>query len=347
MHPDDAQSALQDLVRHVIEADLRTTPGFGESFADDYAPWLSDPQHAARFLRVHLDMLQLASLDLADKDVLDVGCGFGLTLVLCGLLGASSMHGIEPNPRRISTIEAYLPMLPSELWERIHAREGSADSLPYEDESFDVVLCVESIGVYLDVPGFLSEAARVLRPGGELIVAWRSNGLNGRIRRRTLQIWQAYEKGPAGQTIHGHRIDNPYVDKRAGIISGRFPDLGADEVRRLAENTAHMTMDEILAGCEKYVEHGVLPSSAYQHGEPPVAPEGMFVERLMQPLELADHLAARGVEPAVYGYWGGAGGHRAVRAANRLLTRGGRFTLRTAPAFRIVGTKRQGAAGAA
>lgn len=347
MHPDEAQSALQDLVRQVTEADLGATPGYGESFVDDYGPWRSDPRFAAKFVRFHLDLLELAGGDLADKDVLDVGCGFGLSLVLCGLLGASSMHGIEPNPRRVSTIDAYRPMLPAELGTRIHVRSGSADALPYEDQSFDLVLSVESIGVYLDVPGFLSEAARVLRPGGELIVAWRSNGLNRRVRRRTLEIWKAYEEGPAGQTVHGHRIDNPYVDKRTAIIRARFPDLSMDEVRRLAERTARMTKDEVLTACEDFVERGVLPSSPYRHGEPPVAPEGMFVERLMQPLELADHLAARGVEPTVHGYWGGAGGNPAVRAVNRALARGGRLTLRTAPAFRIVGTKAEGAAGGA
>jgi ubiquinone/menaquinone biosynthesis C-methylase UbiE len=47
---------------------------------------------------------------------------------------------------------------------RVAFRVADAAQLPYEDESFDLV-------VHLNMPPFTAEVARVLRPGGQVIVA--------------------------------------------------------------------------------------------------------------------------------------------------------------------------------
>lgn len=49
--------------------------------------------------------------------------------------------------------------------------EGDAEDLALADASFDIVLNIESAHCYASVPRFLAEAARVLRPGGELLFA--------------------------------------------------------------------------------------------------------------------------------------------------------------------------------
>jgi len=44
--------------------------------------------------------------------------------------------------------------------------QGNAEELPFDDESFDVVINVESCHAYGSVPAFLKEVKRVLRPEG-------------------------------------------------------------------------------------------------------------------------------------------------------------------------------------
>ncbi|MEO8961057.1 MAG: methyltransferase domain-containing protein [Ginsengibacter sp.] len=44
--------------------------------------------------------------------------------------------------------------------------QGNAENLPFADESFDVIINVESCHAYGSVPVFLKEVKRVLRPGG-------------------------------------------------------------------------------------------------------------------------------------------------------------------------------------
>jgi SAM-dependent methyltransferase len=48
--------------------------------------------------------------------------------------------------------------------------QGSAEALPFDDHSFDVVVNVESCHAYGSVDKFLSEVKRVLKPGGHLLL---------------------------------------------------------------------------------------------------------------------------------------------------------------------------------
>jgi ubiquinone/menaquinone biosynthesis C-methylase UbiE len=58
--------------------------------------------------------------------------------------------------------------------------QGNAENLPFADESFDIVINVESCHAYGSVPAFLKETKRVLRPGGYFLCTdMRSpNGMN-------------------------------------------------------------------------------------------------------------------------------------------------------------------------
>lgn len=48
---------------------------------------------------------------------------------------------------------------------------GIAESIPYEDNSFDFVVNIESARCYSNMQAFLNEVYRVLRPGGRLLLA--------------------------------------------------------------------------------------------------------------------------------------------------------------------------------
>jgi SAM-dependent methyltransferase len=55
----------------------------------------------------------------------------------------------------------------------IEFREASAESLPFEDESYDVLTCRFGIMFFPDLPKALRECLRVLKPGGRAVfVAW-------------------------------------------------------------------------------------------------------------------------------------------------------------------------------
>ena len=94
--------------------------------------------------------------------VLEVGCGLGEGLnLLSRLVSAKSMVGLDLAPTAIARAEARLSR-----GDALRFVEGDAEELPFEDGSIDVVVTVESSHNYPDLGRFLTEVARVLRPGG-------------------------------------------------------------------------------------------------------------------------------------------------------------------------------------
>ena len=314
-----------------------------DPFLESYCGNLRDPLASAK-LAVHVtDLLELAGVDVSGKAVLDVGCGFGFALVLCGLLGAKQLHGLEIHEGMIRTIDSYRHLLPSPIQQRLHISRGDAAQMPYEAARFDVVLSIEAVSHYLEVDRFAAEAARVLKPGGVLIVSDGNNGMNPFIRRRNHRIWAAFERGPSNRFVDNYPVGTCYEERRRAFIDRRCPQLGEEDRARLARETFSMTFDQVAEACDRFQQRGVFPGRRFRRGVMPVDPDGSVQERLLQPYRLARVLERCGFEARVHGYWGGANGASVVRALNRSLARASTVTICSARAFRVVGVKREGA----
>lgn len=113
-------------------------------------------------------LLREASAELKDLDVLDVGCGYGRSLIDLLVLGADTgrLHGIDVLPDRVDRIRRYLP--PADV------RVGDARNLPWTSGSFDLVTqftALSSIPTIDDRRVVVGEIRRVLRPGG-FFLSW-------------------------------------------------------------------------------------------------------------------------------------------------------------------------------
>jgi SAM-dependent methyltransferase len=109
------------------------------------------PEPLRRFVR---------SLGHAER-ALDLGCGDGR---LTTDLDAGELTAADVSPVALERAARRLPDA------RIVELEPDAP-LPFDDGSFDIVLCTETIEHIRDVQLFLSEIRRVLRPGGTLALS--------------------------------------------------------------------------------------------------------------------------------------------------------------------------------
>ncbi|MFD1562941.1 class I SAM-dependent methyltransferase [Haloarchaeobius amylolyticus] len=126
--------------------------------------------------------------DLSGR-VLDLGAGTGAMVPYVDDVadGDLEYHAIEPDPkmRRRAARKADTADL------QVHLRDARGESLPYADDSFDVVL---SSLVFCTIPSFetaLDEVARVLRPDGELrfLEHVRNDGWRARAQDALTPLW--------------------------------------------------------------------------------------------------------------------------------------------------------------
>ncbi len=107
-----------------------------------------------------------AQVNFSGKDVLEVSCGHGGgASYLTRALKPAKYTGLDLNPKGI------------EFCRKRHQQpgldfvQGDAEHLPFPDKSFNAVINVEASHCYPDFPKFLTEVARVLKPGGYFLYA--------------------------------------------------------------------------------------------------------------------------------------------------------------------------------
>jgi ubiquinone/menaquinone biosynthesis C-methylase UbiE len=97
--------------------------------------------------------------------VLDIGCGTGeLAKKLTSRLNGAEVHGVDISKTMIAKASE------KKMERPVRFKIGSADALPYKDNSFDVITCSHSFHHYPDKDKAVSEMHRVLKPGGHLMV---------------------------------------------------------------------------------------------------------------------------------------------------------------------------------
>ena len=101
--------------------------------------------------------------------VLDVGTGPGGLLVeLARLRGGIHVVGIDPSADMVD--HATRRLAKAGLTGRAEARLGTAENLPFPDESFDAIVSTLSSHHWAEPDAAIADQARVLRPGGRLWV---------------------------------------------------------------------------------------------------------------------------------------------------------------------------------
>ncbi len=170
--------------------------------------WIADMGEHGDFGRRYVLDPALLPLAIAGRPrtALDVGCGEGR---LCRMLGAQGVAATGVDPTRALIAEA-------------RRRDGvgrylvaDAASLPFAERAFDLVVSCLSLVDIPDPAAAIAEMARVLAPGGRLLIA-NSNGFNTAGDGREDLGWARHADG----TKAHFRIDG-YLDERVQWLEWR------------------------------------------------------------------------------------------------------------------------------
>ena len=138
-----------------------------------YYAWRASNYDAGASFEVehHAEALQLAGVQQGQR-ALDVACGTGR-----GTVGLAQAVGETGQVDALDLSEAMIDQARPKieklgLTNRVHFKQGNARELPYSDETFDIVYNGYMFDL-IPLDGFLpilNEMARVLKPGGKLVL---------------------------------------------------------------------------------------------------------------------------------------------------------------------------------
>lgn len=133
--------------------------------------------------------LHLLPDDLEGVDAIELGCGTAYVSAWLARRGARVV-GIDNSPRQLETATRL---------QREHGLDfplllGNAETVPYPDASFDLAISEYGAALWADPYAWVPEAARLLRPGGRLVML--TNGLLA-----YLTVPDIETDGPADETL--------------------------------------------------------------------------------------------------------------------------------------------------
>jgi ubiquinone/menaquinone biosynthesis C-methylase UbiE len=165
----------------------------------------------------------LAALALVHgESVLDAGCGTGLLLEQEALAVGSKgrAEGVDFSDAMLAHARGRCARL-----EHVRLQQGSIETLPFEDASFDAVSCTQTLLYVEDMDKALREIYRVLKPRGRIAIIetdWSGAIINSLDQAMTDKIFDAW----------GLAVINPNLPRRLGAILRRI-DFGAQRVEAI------------------------------------------------------------------------------------------------------------------
>jgi ubiquinone/menaquinone biosynthesis C-methylase UbiE len=126
--------------------------------------YLSSPVHAKG---ADLERLRDLTETVRPARALDLGCGAGHASFAIAAGGAIQVTAFDPSPEMLAVVEREAAV---RGLHGIETQVGSAETLPFEDRTFDLIATRFSAHHWAEVPRALAQCARVLKPGGRLVV---------------------------------------------------------------------------------------------------------------------------------------------------------------------------------
>jgi len=292
--PSSAEDLQSLLIEYIRSSDSPDLIWYGERAA------LASPERYIWFIR---HVLRLSGAK--NCTILDVGCGYGWESMLASLVGGNRVVALDVRDTYTDLVRERMDHM-AKRGVRLDVAVITGDiceaDLPLG--AFDVVFCNETIEHVRDLDAMFARCAKLLSPGGRLVVIDSNNALNLRVRRRNAAMWAERDRSREFcRALQEERpLDNagiePYACTRERVVRTANPSLDHESVDRIVEATAGLVAADIESIAEGYDGGAGLPTP------PPMAwcrdpITGEYCERLLDPFWVRDAMAVHGFHAQV------------------------------------------------
>ncbi|MEQ7007715.1 class I SAM-dependent methyltransferase [Actinopolymorpha sp. B17G11] len=168
--------------------------------------WAADP-HWGIWAVPQTDLPLLPS-DLAGKDVVELGCGTAYVSSWIARSGGQPV-GIDNSERQLAAARA----MQNEFNVHFPLLHGNAEQVPYPDSSFDLAISEHGAAAWCDPYRWIPEAARLLRPGGELVF----------LRSSELLVLCMPDEGRADRVLRRPQFGLSRIEHSNGAVTFHLP----------------------------------------------------------------------------------------------------------------------------
>jgi tocopherol O-methyltransferase len=253
---------------------------YDETWIDYRVLWLNQDNLAVHFgytdhsTRGHTDALKNMNRVLAERvqiqpgeRVLDAGCGVGGSSLWLAAERGVEVVGITLAARQVMMARGYA--VQRGLADRVRFEQADFTATSFPDASFDIVWAVESMCHAPDKGAFYREAARLLRPGGRVVVAdfvrvARPLDLSGEhLLHEWLDGWAVPDIDTPGEHL-AHLAAAGFAESRLDDVTVHTrPSLR--RLYRLAYWTYPLAVFGRITGIRSVVQHGNVIASIRQY----------------------------------------------------------------------------------
>jgi SAM-dependent methyltransferase len=154
---------MADLPEHVARNRAHWDERAREYVAEGRRNWESEEPLWGIFA-VPESQVGLLPKELDGRDAIELGCGTGYVSDWLARRGARPV-GIDNSEAQLATARSFQ----QEFGLDFPLLHGNAEEVPYPDASFDLAISEYGASIWCDPYAWIPEAARLLRPGGELV----------------------------------------------------------------------------------------------------------------------------------------------------------------------------------
>lgn len=225
-------------------------------------------------------------LEADGKEILDLGAGFGIEALLVAIFGAKKVIATEIDHDMVA-VGTYLANAVTPAVDHFESRYGDGIAMEFPAASFDGVMANCVISHVRDLEGFLSEAHRLLRPGGVFFLSDENNSLYLPARPRRRKGWNDMEREPNG----------PYFAARLAMVKERFPDLEGERLLEAVRRTRGLWGNAVIEGAREFQEKGTVTAvPEFRYRDPR---DGQYPERELNPFWMMEKFRAAKLEPEI------------------------------------------------
>lgn len=164
---------------------------------------------------------------LHGHDVLELGCGLG-DLLADLLAEGYNCRAVEHSPQMVAAARATL--CKRKAGQPMWVIQGSAQSLPFSDGTFDTVVSTFPSDYIYD-PNTIAEVARVLRPGGRIIIIEGANLLPIGFLQPLLVLIHILVYGPGTLiSLHKHGKPDEQISLTSKTSRDTDPEILSEEI---------------------------------------------------------------------------------------------------------------------